>query len=368
MSSIVIADDTSGSVTLQAPAVSGSTVITLPSTSTTLVSSQWTTTGSNIYYNAGNVGIGTSSPTTKLTIGTGTYSTAASGTTGMYTTATGLEMLSDSYFFGDRTGSTLMHLISTGNLGIGTSSPSTKLAVAGGISGTGGLNISGGGWGVLPYVANSLVIDNNGGEARFFATGADATTDGSFLFYTGQTDGGANERMRINASGNLMVNTTSTLDAVVSVVGRVGANAAPFSLRVGTTGDYGFTFKNDAGTFVGAIGVNSSSTSYVTSSDYRLKENIAPMTGALATVAQLKPCTYTWKIDNAEGQGFIAHELAEVCPYAVVGQKDAVDENGNIKSQGIDTSFLVATLTAAIQEQQALITTLTERITALEGV
>jgi hypothetical protein len=220
----------------------------------------------------------------------------------------------------------------------------------------------------LPYVANSLVIDNNGGEARFFATGADATTDGSFLFYTGQTDGGANERMRINASGNLMVNTTSTLDAVVSVVGRVGANAAPFSLRVGTTGDYGFTFKNDAGTFVGAIGVNASTTSYVTSSDYRLKEKIAPMAGALATVAQLKPCTYTWKVDGAEGQGFIAHELAEVFPDAVTGAKDAVDADGNIKSQGIDTSFLVATLTAAIQEQQALITTLTERITALEGV
>jgi hypothetical protein len=175
------------------------------------------------------------------------------------------------------------------------------------------------------------------------------------------------ESMRIDSSGNLLINSTSTLDAVVSVVGRVGANAAPFSLRVGTTGDYGFTFKNDAGTFVGAIGVNSSTTSYVTSSDYRLKENIAPMVGALATVSQLKPCTYTWKVDGAEGQGFIAHELAEVCPYAVVGEKDAVDADGNIKSQGIDTSFLVATLTAAIQEQQALITQLQADVATLKG-
>jgi hypothetical protein len=245
-----------------------------------------------------------------------------------------------------------MRLTSTG-LGIGTSSPATKLAVAGGIAGTAGLNISGSGWGVLPYVANSLVVDSVSGETRLFATGTDNSTHGNYLFYTGTTNGTASERMRINASGNLMVNTTSTLDAVVSVVGRVGANAAPFSLRVGTSGDYGFTFKNDAGTFVGAIGVNSSSTSYVTSSDYRLKENIAPMTGALATVAQLKPCTYTWKVDGAQGQGFIAHELAEVCPYAVVGEKDAVDADGNIKSQGIDTSFLVATLTAAIQELKA---------------
>ena len=74
--------------------------------------------------------------------------------------------------------------------------------------------------------------------------------------------------------------------------------------------------------------------------------------------------TIEWKIDGAEGQGFIAHELAEVCPFAVVGEKDAVDADGNIKSQGIDTSFLVATLTAAIQEQQAIIESLKARLDA----
>ena len=70
---------------------------------------------------------------------------------------------------------------------------------------------------------------------------------------------------------------------------------------------------------------------------------------------------------SSNGQGFIAHELAEVCPDAVTGEKDAVNEDGTIKSQGIDTSFLVATLTAAIQEQQAMIETLTTRLNALEG-
>jgi hypothetical protein len=132
-------------------------------------------------------------------------------------------------------------------------------------------------------------------------------------------------------------------------------------------------------TVVGQIVVNSGSTTYSTSSDYRLKENVAPMTGALATVAQLKPVTYTWKATGEDGQGFIAHELAEVVPDCVTGEKDAVevvdikDDQDNViaqetrpKYQGIDTSFLVATLTAAIQEQTAIITDLKSRIEALE--
>ena len=120
------------------------------------------------------------------------------------------------------------------------------------------------------------------------------------------------------------------------------------------------------------------------------------MTGALAKVATLKPVTYKWNVDGSDGEGFIAHELAAVCPHAVTGEKDGTqmqpyqitpavnatyDEDGNELTplidavmgerevpqyQGIDTSFLVATLTAAIQEQQALITQLTARITALE--
>ena len=96
-----------------------------------------------------------------------------------------------------------------------------------------------------------------------------------------------------------------------------------------------------------------STTAYNTSSDYRLKENVAPMTGALDKVASLKPVTYNWKVDGSDGQGFIAHELAEVCPDAVHGEKDAVDAEGKPVYQGIDTSFLVATLVAAIQELKA---------------
>jgi hypothetical protein len=106
------------------------------------------------------------------------------------------------------------------------------------------------------------------------------------------------------------------------------------------------------------------------------------MTGALAKVAALKPVTYKWNIDDSESQGFIAHELQAVVPEAVTGEKDGVetyiDENGveqtRPRYQGIDTSFLVATLTAAIQElkgindaQAQIITALTARVEALEG-
>jgi hypothetical protein len=126
-------------------------------------------------------------------------------------------------------------------------------------------------------------------------------------------------------------------------------------------------FFNSSQSGIGAITCTTSATSYGTGSDYRLKENVLPMTGALNKVAQLRPVTFDWISDKTASQGFIAHELQAVVPDCVVGEKDGVDADGNPKYQAIDTSFLVATLTAAIQEQQVLITALTARITALEN-
>lgn len=134
------------------------------------------------------------------------------------------------------------------------------------------------------------------------------------------------------------------------------------------------TFINSSNSVIGYIGTNGTTTSYVTSSDYRLKEEITPMTGALEKVAALNPVTYKWKSNGEITQGFIAHELQEVVPECVVGEKDAVetytDEEGaeqtRPKYQGIDTSFLVATLAAAIQELKAIVDTQAARITALE--
>jgi hypothetical protein len=172
----------------------------------------------------------------------------------------------------------------------------------------------------------------------------------------------------IDTSQKFLVGTTSSIDSNAGLsFFAAGAGVYTVASKVNSTASSAqFVFWNPNGP-IGSVTTNGSATSFVTSSDYRLKNSISPMTGALAKVALLKPCTYKWNANDSDAEGFIAHELAEVCPQAVTGAKDAVDADGNIISQGIDTSFLVATLTAAIQEQQALITSLTARIAALEA-
>jgi hypothetical protein len=172
------------------------------------------------------------------------------------------------------------------------------------------------------------------------------------------------QAMTLDASGNLNLGTTSNAGAIrFKVLGAASQYAGYFeyvssgyglgiSNITNNTSSTAIYFFNTNGA-VGSITTNGSATAYNTSSDYRLKNTIAPMTGALAKVALLKPCTYKWNADGSDGEGFIAHELAEVVPQCVTGEKDAVNEDGSIKPQGIDTSFLVATLTAAIQELKA---------------
>ena len=198
--------------------------------------------------------------------------------------------------------------------------------------------------------------------------------------FTGADSGGSgSERMRIDSSGNLLVGATSTAPGYgnTNTGVQLSNNGSHFS-RGATdwvmtvnqnTADgsarylIGFRVSNGQ---VGNIQSNGTNCTYNSNSDYRLKENIAPMTDALTKVAQLKPVTYKWKVDGSDGEGFIAHELAEVVPECVTGAKDAVDADGNPVYQGVDTSFLVATLTAAIQELSAKNDALAARIVALE--
>ena len=183
--------------------------------------------------------------------------------------------------------------------------------------------------------------------------------------------------MRIDSSGNLLVGTTSTSGLYNGNPSNPGCKISKTNIQSQSSGDNNIYLSKTSGytdntyvsfwiggSFIGTISTNGSTTAYNTSSDYRLKENIAPMTGALAKVALLKPCTYIWKSTGEAAEGFIAHEIQEVVAGCVTGEKDAVDDEGKPKYQGIDTSFLVATLTAAIQELKAENDTLKQRLDA----
>jgi len=196
------------------------------------------------------------------------------------------------------------------------------------------------------------------------------------IAFTVRNGGSFPEAMRIDDEGALLINRTTQANSErFAITGNSGSQC--MSLTSPITGAYDMCNMINGNGQVGVIQTNGSATSYNTSSDYRLKENIAPMTGALAKVAQLKPVTYTWKVDGKDSQGFIAHELQEVVPDCVTGEKDGIEDIGTIadakgnviktnvknpdvlnkgltwtktgsepKYQGIDTSFLVATLTA----------------------
>jgi hypothetical protein len=253
-------------------------------------------------------------------------------------------------------GAESMRIDSSGRVGIGTSSPDTILNIQG----------------VDPTF---LIQDSDEAGDGFIKFQTANGTQRAFIQAAMTANVmllgvGTSEAMRIDSSGNLLVGTASGGGAGGVTFYPLGNGAGSATVQVfnktNTTTDPAIQFRVNGST-VAAISYTSTTVTYATSSDYRLKQDIAPMTGALDKIAALKPVTYKWKADGSAGEGFIAHELAEVVPDAVVGAKDAVDADGNPQYQGIDTSFLVATLTAAIQEQQALITSLTARIAALEG-
>jgi hypothetical protein len=264
-------------------------------------------------------------------------------------------------------GAEAMRIDSSGNVGIGTSSPSVKFQVNHSLD-VAAFNGSGGGvtLGVNNTSANDVVVRMINNSNNFWDIRN--TTSGSALTF----GYGGDERMRIASGGDLLINTTSMPGSGNTRLGIVYTSGDGAGIKhTGSTGGAApkvFDFVNSSNSSVGYIAVSGTGVAFTSTSDYRLKENVVPMTGALDKVIALKPVTYTWKsVPGMAGEGFIAHELAEVCPYAVHGKKDAVDENGNPVYQGIDTSYLVGTLVAAIQEQQALITSLTARIAALEA-
>jgi len=326
---------------------------------------------------SGRVGIGTTSPATLLNVSSATTNVARLRVTGTGSTSgnyRGYEFASSGGFSGgifqdegtsalsfwSSSGGSSMVVDSSGNVGIGTSSPDTKLNTEGGA-----LRVSG------TRTAGSF-LDINPSNTGTDGVSISVSYYGSSNYGPVKFTTGGSERARITSGGDFCVGTTSKVyEGVISVSFNGGGGTgdqgiALIDSNATLNGDYAI-FINSAGNVAGKITHNGTTTvAYTTSSDYRLKENISPMTGALAKVAQLKPVTYSWKDDQSESEGFIAHELAEVCPQAVVGEKDAVDAEGKPVYQGIDTSFLVATLTAAIQELKAINDAQATRIETLE--
>ena len=177
------------------------------------------------------------------------------------------------------------------------------------------------------------------------------------------------ERMRIKSGGEIYMGTTSdvhTSSCTLHV--RMGAAAGTViaTKREITSGARQIAFYNPNGE-VGTIQTSGTTTSYNTSSDYRLKENVIPMSGGIDRLKQLKPSTWSWTQDGSHGEGFLAHEAQTVVPEAVTGTKDAVDDKGNPEYQGIDQSKLVPLLTSALQEAITKIEALEARVATLEG-
>jgi len=283
-------------------------------------------------------------------------------------------------------GTERMRINSSGNVGIGTSSPSYALDVKASSS-YNSAKFTGQASSISTYIYSDSAYWAFGDTASYGGNqwGGHATNNELYAYTNGT------ERMRIDSSGNLLVGTTTrfanerlnlTTDqgSAVLVLNRTdnidGNLRDMVSFRRSTTG-------------VGLIACSNTSTSYITSSDYRLKTDVQPMTGATERLKALNPVNFAWKVDGSRVDGFLAHEAQEVVPEAVSGTKDAVevweegeelpegvavgdnklDEDGNTipEYQGIDQSKLVPLLVAAMQEQQATIEDLTSRLAALEN-
>jgi hypothetical protein len=244
-----------------------------------------------------------------------------------------------------------------GNVGIGTTAPSHKLQVAGS-SGT-------------------IMSLSNGADADLlmnFTSGVTllTPTTGILAFGTSST-----ERMRITSGGNVLVALTGTsayLDGKFSSYGSGTTPAACF--KNDGNGQFTASFWNAGATggtqtilsfvwgsspsVVGSITSGGSSVSYNTTSDYRLKEDLKPING-LEIVNRIKVYDYKWKAEDSRMDGVLAHELAEVLPYAVSGVKDGE------QMQGVDYSKIVPVAIKAIQETDSKVVQLEKKIVILEA-
>ena len=242
-----------------------------------------------------------------------------------------------------------MRLDSSGRLGINETSLTEKLEVDGAIVWKGALTTS---------KTNAGVLDRSGNDLRIRAYGATAGS-GNLVFRTGGGAGSVDsERARITSGGDILFGTTAEpngTSAYGSGFTSENSNRMLLKLATSTTGTVNLVqFFNPNGN-IGKIQVSGSSTSYITSSDYRLKEDLQDF-NALDIASKIKMYDFKWKADDSRSYGVMAHELEEVLPQAVSGKKDGEE------MQGVDYSKLVPILLKSIQELESRVKELEKEI------
>jgi hypothetical protein len=255
-------------------------------------------------------------------------------------------------------GAEIARFDSSGNLGIGTTTPTQRLHLA--QAGQPKIEFE-------DITNSSKGRITTGGTTGSMVFDADPDNTKAGTVMTFNVD--ATERARIDSSGILLVGTTTTTGDGVAVFPNLDTGGS-INVRKGAAASGArFIIFDRSGSQIGSISQNGTTqVLYNISSDYRLKNDQQPLTGAKEFVMALQPKKWQWWDGSGEGVGFIAHEFMEVAKHSGNGEKDAVDAEGKPIMQSIQpsSSEVMANLVAFIQEQQALIQSLTDRITALE--
>jgi hypothetical protein len=289
-------------------------------------------------------------------------------TNGKYTIQVGADTSGGLRVFDNNASAERCRIDSSGRLLVGTSTSSGSATPA-------RLQVKGAAGGTAPFAKVAIISDNNedaGGiilgssstNAVYLQSDPDNLRADSLLGFS--VDG--TERMRIRNNGSVLIGCT-TENARGLTINPQGSGSSPtISFSKNNDGNANACAFLNAGTIIGTISYNTTSTAYNTSSDYRLKENVVLLTGAIDRLQQIPVHRFNFIADpDKTVDGFLAHEAQAIVPECVTGEKDAVDEDGNPVYQGIDQSKLVPLLTAALQEAIAEIASLKDRVAALEA-